>query len=371
MLSFCRTLGVDYSRVSEAISRDLQHLLGRPPVFYTVTPITRGASNRGYCRINVPAFEAGRIPSSLVLMVLSDPDPHKGVEEIMRFSDELKELPYINVLNHLRGVGVAVPELYHYNRDIGLLYIEDFGSVMLRDAITGTSHDVRRQYMEAAVDELVKLQVRGTGLENERFLGFRIRFDRDLLFWELNHFTDYAIRDRMPGKPGPEDEDEINGYFNKVVDALLAAPYILTHRDYQLDNLLVQDEAIKVIDFQDALMGPYPYDLACLLYDRDTADILGADLIEHLIGYYADRYESESGKALDRAEYRSNFDLCVLHRAFKVVGRFHYIHSVKKRDEFLKWIPPMCRALSTYLKRCPETAGMNNLLGKYLPELKD
>ncbi len=372
MKSFCEKLGVDYERVSTEVAGDMQYLKCRGVNSYTLTPITRGASNRGYCRVVFPGgFGDGRIPASLILMVLSDPDPHKGIEEVTALAEELRELPFINALKHFRACGVAVPELYHYNKDAGLLYLEDFGSVMLRDAVSDKPDDVKRHYLQAAIDELVKLHVQGTGHENPEFLGFRIKFGRDLLFWELNHFTDYAIRDRVPGMPSPEDEVLIEHYFNRLVDMLIAVPYILCHRDFQIDNLLVQDEAIKVIDFQDALMGPLPYDLACLLYDRDTALILGDDLIEGLIAWYADRYEAASGEPLDREGFRRDFDLCVIHRAFKVVGRFYYIHSVKKRDEFLNWIPPMYRALRTYLERCPDMAGLQEILGKYLPELKN
>jgi aminoglycoside/choline kinase family phosphotransferase len=369
MKSFCEKLGVDYVRISAEVARDLQELKGRSADF-SVTPITRGASNRGYCRILVSGYGEGLIPASLILMVLSDPDPHKGIEEVTRLAGEIQELPFINVLKHFRACGVAVPELYHYNQDAGLLYLEDFGRVMLRDAVRDRPDEVKRHYFKAAIDELVKLQVRGTGHDNPGFLGFKIKFDRDLLFWELNHFTDYAVRDRIPGMPFPEDEMLIERYFNQLADMLIAAPYILCHRDYQIDNLLVQDEAIKVIDFQDALMGPRAYDLACLLYDRDTAFILGDELIEGLIAWYADRYEAASGESLDREKFRKNFDLCVLHRAFKVVGRFYYIHSVKKRDEFLDWIPPMYQVLRTYLKRCPEMADLQGILAKYLPELR-
>jgi len=36
----------------------------------------------------------------------------------------------------------------------------------------------------------------------------------------------------------------------------------LNHRDYHSWNLMIQDEAVRVIDFQDALMAPPQYDLA-------------------------------------------------------------------------------------------------------------
>ena len=117
-------------------------------------------------------------------------------------------------------------------------------------------------------------------------------------------------------------------------------------------------------------MAPRPYDLACLLYDRDTSEILGDELIELLVSYYVERYGVERGEALDQDEFRRYFDLCVLHRAFKVVGRFNYICSVKKRDDFLKWIPPMSRVLREYISKNPDWRELHEVLARYMPELK-
>ena len=46
------------------------------------------------------------------------------------------ELPFINILNHLAKAAVAVPTLYHYDQDAGLLFLQDFGDVTLAEACT-------------------------------------------------------------------------------------------------------------------------------------------------------------------------------------------------------------------------------------------
>jgi len=355
--------------VKAAVAADLREIPQADAETYRVIPITGGASNRGYCRI-VFSPDGDRGLKSLILMVLADPDPHKGIEEVASYADQIQELPFVNVQKHLAAAGVAVPELYYYNREHGLLYLEDFGDVLLRNVVQDQPEAEQRKWMEAAIDELVKLQIAGTRRPNPRFLGFVMRFDHELLFWELNHFTDYAIRDRFPGALIPEDENTINRSFENITRRLLESPYWLQHRDWHMDNLMIRDGQIKVIDFQDALMGPFTYDLACLLYDRDTSAILGDKLIERLVAYYADRFQSASGGALDLKRYRETFDLCVLHRMFKVVGRFHYIHSVKKRPEFLVFLPPMHRALREYLSSHQELSELHHIIAKYVKELE-
>ena len=52
---------------------------------------------------------------------------------------------------------------------------------------------------------------------------------------------------------------------------------MLCHRDYHSRNLMLHDEPLYIIDFQDARMGPDTYDLASLLRDSyvDLPDAAG------------------------------------------------------------------------------------------------
>jgi hypothetical protein len=359
------------AEVKAAIAVDLGQISTADADHYQVMPIAGGASNRGYCRITFPMAPSGRL-KSLILMVLADPDPHQGIEEAASYAAQIQELPFVNVQKHLAAVGVAVPRLYYYNVAQGLLYLEDFGDVLLRHLVQDKPEPERRKWMEAAVDELVKLQVAGSRRPNDKFLGFMMRFDHELLFWELNHFTDYAIRDPALGRGALTNADQavIDRHFEAITRRLLESRYLLLHRDWHMDNLMIRDRQINVIDFQDALLGPFTYDLACLLYDRDTSTVLGDNLIEYLVEYYGDRFEAADEKPLDRARFRETFDLCVLHRMFKVVGRFHYINSVKKRPEYLVFLPPMHTALKRYLSAHSELAELHETVGRYVKELK-
>jgi N-acetylmuramate 1-kinase len=353
-------LGIDQGVFASAVKADVAELWG-PGAAFEVAEIPGGASIRGYARVKGD----GR---NMVLMVLSDPDPAKGVEEVMA-TGVIKELPFINVHRHLLNAGIAVPEIYRYNRERGLIYLEDLGGRHLRQYIDG-GPDLRKTGFERAIRELVKIQVDASALKSDDFLGFLVKFDRPLLMWELNHFTEFAIVNRFPGALTASDAAAIDAHFEAITAELLAGPVALLHRDYHMDNLLLPADAVRVIDFQDALMGPLAYDLACLLYDRDTSAVLGRELIEHLVGFYADEYERRSGVPLDRKFFHRNFDLCVIHRMLKVVGRFHFIDQVKKRPEYLRFNPYMLPAIAEYLGRESQGKELLGTFCKYLPELE-
>ena len=52
-----------------------------------------------------------------------------------------------------------------------------------------------------------------------------------------------------------------------LVAELAAEPRVLCHRDYHSRNLMLHDDRLYIIDFQDARMGPDTYDLVSLLRD--------------------------------------------------------------------------------------------------------
>lgn len=360
-------MGIDKEGFYLALESDLSDLWGVPAGGYEASALAGGASIRGYARLRL---EGGEAPETVVLMILSDPDPAKGVEEVMA-QGLIRELPFINVHRHLEACGVPVPEIFHYDREAGLIYIEDCGQVHLRAMAEGDDREERQRWFERSILELCRIHVDATRRESEDFLGFKVRFDRKLLRWELDHFTRYAITERFPGRLKGDDLSRIDSVFEGMVDELLAGPYSLQHRDYMLDNLMIKDGSIKVLDFQDALMGPLNYDLACLLFDRDTSFFLGPELIEHLAGFYREAYCDRSGEKMDRSLLARNFELCVMHRLLKVVGRFHFIDQVKKRPEFLRFIPFMLPPLAEYLGRGERESRLLEILEGLLPEFSE
>ena len=67
-------------------------------------------------------------------MQLADPEGFKKSEEaVSGASVQIAELPFTNVLAHLQRTGVTVPQLHYYDREAGLLYLEDFGDLTLAE----------------------------------------------------------------------------------------------------------------------------------------------------------------------------------------------------------------------------------------------
>jgi aminoglycoside/choline kinase family phosphotransferase len=286
------------------------------------------------------------------------------------FKEAPAELPYVNVHRFLAGLGVAIPALYVDASDAGLLLLEDVGDVPLWEAVQGRPDADVVALFERAIDQLLLIELDGMARRDDRCIAFQQAFDRRLFDWEFEHFVEHGLVNRL-GHPMPSSElEELRAHFGRVSAFLDAQPRVLNHRDFHSWNLHVHDDRIRVIDFQDALLAPAPYDLATLLGDRDTPKVITPAIEERLLAYYASAWEARGGTPWQRQQLWDVYAACALQKAFKVVGRFHYLDTVKGKPGYLRYLPPTWRQISRLLGARPDLAPVQRILAQYTPELR-
>jgi len=124
-----------------------------------------------------------------------------------------------------------------------------------------------------------------------------------------------------------------------------------------------------VIDFQDALVGPYVYDLVSLL--RDSYIELPPDLVSELVDEYlrvgrgADLPWCDDPDAVRRA-----FHLQTVQRKLKDAGRFVYIDRETEHPEFLDYYEPSIRYVDTALRRLSGWDALRETLHRLEPSLR-
>src|SRR5262249_399349 len=207
-------------------------------------------------------------PASLVAMILADRGIALSSEELAVFKEAPTELPYMNVYRFLSALGVAVPKVYVDASERGVLLLEDIGDTTLWDAVQHQSEARVLALYQAAIDQLLLLQIEGTRRADPRCLAFQQTFDERLFVWEFEHCIEYGIERRLGHSLPAGDAAVLRKPFAAIARRLDAQPRYLNHRDFHSWNLYVQRDAIRVIDFQDALLAPAPYDLGTLLGDR-------------------------------------------------------------------------------------------------------
>lgn len=357
---------LDNALVQDILRDVLSCQLPLSPKDYEITPLRGDASNRRYYRLYVP----GQVQApSIVVMELAEPEDFKKSEEQVSSSRiPIRELPFINILRHLESCQVAVPKLYHYDAKKGWLFLEDLGDVTLWDELKGQAPENYWRYYSQAIDELLKIQIVGTQRSNPDCIAFGRAFDVPLLMWEFDHFLEYGVEVYKKKKISPQDRRKIRSAFDEIARQLASEPRYLTHRDYHSRNLMVQAGKVRILDFQDALMGPSQYDLASLL--RDSYVTLPDNLVGRLMDYYLDRRESLEGVKIDRRLFVKHFDFMSIQRNLKAAGRFAYIDAVKHNPHYLQFIPPTLGKVRNNLAKYPELGELRKVLSGYMEELR-
>jgi aminoglycoside/choline kinase family phosphotransferase len=336
----------------------------------TVSKLAGDASNRSYYRVT---WKEGARAQSLILMVLADPEPFKASEEaVSGAASPITELPFINIHRHLTACGVAVPALVHYHQEKGWLLLEDLGDTLFAQEVMHHFHDTKRviALYQNAIDLLIQMQHRATPAPVSRPLSHDRAFDQALFIWEFDHFIEYGIEKRQA--PLPEKEKQaIRAIFSDIAFQLAMLPRVFTHRDYHSRNLMIQThprEQIRVIDFQDALMGPCQYDLASLL--RDSYIRLPEEGVNQLVDYYIGGWETATQTRIDPESFRVSFDLISIQRNLKAAGRFVFIDQVKKNPHFLPYVAPTLANVKTNLMKHKRLAPLYDLLASHVKELQ-
>lgn len=352
------------TKLQHAIDTAVTTLWGKGTSVTQVVPLTGDASSRSYARLHLQ----GDGPATTVAMILAGSALPLSSDELAVFKEPLKELPYLNIYRFMRPLGVQVPETYYDGSKDGFLLLEDIGDVPLREAAQGQSATAIERLYRKAVDQLVLLQVEGSKRHTDTCIAFQQAFDHRLFMWEFEHFIEWGLEKRE-GKPLSSAEGkELRIMFNEISTRLDTAPRFLNHRDYHSWNLFVQNGEIRVIDFQDALLAPATYDLETLLNDRDTPVVITPALERALVDYYYNTWHECGGASTSHEQLWEEYNLCLLQKASKVVGRFYYLELEKKKTGYSRYIPPTLATIRRVVARLPQYHRLQEIIATHFPE---
>ncbi|CAN5688654.1 phosphotransferase [soil metagenome] len=334
-------------------SPDVAEQLGRVEVYLErsglasrsarVVPLTGDASDRRYYRVLMP--HAAPIVLSLYAAAF-----------------EVETLPFVNVSKLLERMPVPIPKVLGHAGDIGVLALEDLGDMTLQAHLGAASASEHADLYRQAVALIATLQERGTALESPEYLPYRMAFDVEKLSWEMEFFTKHFIEAYKGVLISPADRDVLKEEFTGIVEELAGEPRVLCHRDYHSRNLMLHDERLYIIDFQDARMGPDTYDLVSLL--RDSYVDLPEATVSDLIAYFL----ALKGMPSSEARFLERFDLMALQRNLKALGTFGYQTTARRNPVYIQYIPRTLRYVRQNLERHPRFGRLREVLAAHVEE---
>ena len=250
--------------------------------------------------------------------------------------------PFLDVSRLFADAKLPVPEILEVDPLDGIIVQEDFGDTQLRRALEAASDDEREAYVEQAVSLAADIQA-ATPLAYERqSIASRLAFDEAKLSWELDFFMRHYFGSLRGETLKHGDEAQLRAELNDVSAELAARPRTLCHRDFHPSNIMVDASGrLRIIDYQDARMGPASYDLVSLLLDRRTSLPSLAEVRERRLFFLEER-RSRGLETIDPDDFAREFRLMTVQRCLKAVGTFSYQTAVLGRgDTYAQFINPM------------------------------
>lgn len=265
-----------------------------------IEPLAGDASFRRYFRIRLGERSA---------MLMDAPPPNED------------PAPFLRSAKWLDGNGLRAPRVLAENAARGLVLLEDFGEVRMREYLDQWPADEAEVY-QAAIDALVELHRLPPG----PFLDYSLaEYQR-----EARLFTEWYC----PARKLYVDNAGYTAAWEAVLSPLLGRqrPGVVVLRDYHAENIMLlgslRDQGL--LDFQDALVGHPAYDLVSLLQDarRDVAPELEATMLDYYIG-----------KTAPGADFAADYARLGAQRNAKIVGIFVRLWQRDGKPRYLDYIP--------------------------------
>jgi hypothetical protein len=250
--------------------------------------------------------------------------------------------PFMDLTRLFTEAGLPVPSILDVDPLNGIIVQEDFGDRQLRRVLEASSEDERESYLEQAVAVIADIQA-ATALARERqSIASRLAFDEVKLSWELDYFFEHYFKSLRGETVRHGEEAQLKAELNDVAAELSNRPRTLCHRDFHASNLMVDAKGrLRIIDYQDARMGPASYDLVSLRLDRRTTMPSLAEVRERRL-FFLDERRARGLDPIDPDDFAYEFRLMTVQRCLKAVGTFSYQTAVAGRGEtYAHFINPM------------------------------
>ncbi|MCX7978965.1 MAG: phosphotransferase [Bdellovibrionaceae bacterium] len=301
-----------------------------PGVNHKIFPLAGDASNRRYYRIITGE-------QTHVLMRWEPFDP--------------ANYPFLSVHSHFFKAGVKVPEVIHMAPDKGLVLLEDLGDLTLeRRFWESQNQEHALVFYQMAIDELIKIHHHSTALKGD-CSAFHVQFDTAKFLWEMNYGKENLFQGILKFEIKTV-EKELQDVFISICERLHQEPKKVAHRDYHSRNLMIKLDSVRVIDFQDARLGPIQYDLVSLL--KDSYVDLNDNMTSTLIEYYLGRSQEFLPRAFSRESFDLIYELQTVQRCFKACGSFASFFHQRGDRRYLKYITPTLKRVLKSLNHFPE-----------------
>lgn len=230
---------------------------------------------------------------------------------------------------------INVPTLIAQDIEQGFLVLQDFGTVEFAHLLVSKSPAQVDEYYQTAMQTLIALQQ--VPVEVAKTKHQLLDYDDALLSREMDLFSDWFI----PHIEVDLDTSLWNTVKKALIKEILRQPQVIVHRDYHSRNLM-QDQAdhsrLGVIDFQDAVIGAYSYDLVSLVRDA-YVDWSETQISSWINDFWQMQQQAELTTTKSAEQFEKDVNVMGVQRHLKVLGIFIRLFERDGKSRYLANIP--------------------------------
>ncbi|WP_158998818.1 aminoglycoside phosphotransferase family protein [Pigmentibacter ruber] len=255
-------------------------------------------------------------------------------------------ISWIGMHNALSKMGLPVPKVIEIDETNSCIWTEDLGDIFLTSILSEEKLDIDNpncnepiNYYKKALDLLIKAQYPDIKIDHPAINRF---FDFEKLYYELNFFITHFLNGFLNLNISEDNPDYNNFYqdLKLLCKKLDSCERVLCHRDYHVRNIMLKDNELFWIDFQDARMGPHSYDVVSLV--RDSYVKITWKTRQYFYDYYIENLnkvrEKNNLNHISALSFNLELLLMGLQRNIKAIGSFGYLATKKNKPNYLKYI---------------------------------
>jgi N-acetylmuramate 1-kinase len=262
-------------------------------------------------------------------------------------------LPFMRIAGYLEAMQLNAPRIIEANVDDGFLLLSDLGTRQYLDELKADPSLAHDLYGDA-LTALVCMQRRGMAYQS-----LLPPYDEALLRFELSLFHDWLCGTHLGITLSDDEERAWKQCCDLLVMNALDQPQVFVHRDYHSRNLMLTEERNPgILDFQDAVEGPFTYDLVSLL--KDAYVRWPAEQVWQWALDFYNAIGAEFRERVDEDQFRRYFELMGVQRHVKVAGIFARLNHRDGKSAYIADIPLV---LSYIVEMAPRYVELEFLFG--------
>ena len=259
--------------------------------------------------------------------------------------------PFLHVADLMREAGLNVPTILGQDPEQGFLLMSDLGRDLYLKVLN-------QDNCGALFGDAIRALVAWQAASRPRKLP---NYEPQLLRRELQLFDDWYVQRELGQQWSAAQRSLWEAHCGRLIQAAGAQFQVYVHRDYMPRNLMVCEQNPGVLDFQDAVIGPYAYDLLSLF--KDAFISWPQAQVDGWIAEYG-REARAAGLAIpaDDAQLRIDVDWIGVQRHLKVLGIFARLKHRDGKAQYLEDAPRFLNYLHEVLPRYPQLRELQALI---------